>query len=219
MGLTTPYPFTLMVDLMARLTPQPGLKGAFLLREPFSTSPDLEYTVTAVRSFAEIRARNSDPLLLVYEPVKLTDVEMQADIAEGAAIVVLATRTGELTYVPDTYIRSYPYMGSIPYSHLIVSASLGMIPDDLDTTLIQQVVASAISDYIGVEPTVFVTRGEVNDTISEERHVQLTISRDAAVKNRETDRAVALRTATELAAANARIAEQDLLIQELTASN
>lgn len=200
---------------MARLTPAPGLKGAFLLRSPFKTEADLEYTVTAIRSFAEIRARNSDPFTLVYEPVGLTPVAMDADIAEGAAIVVLSTRTGVLTYVPDTYVDSYPYMGSIPYSHLIVSASLGMIPDSMDITLIQQVVASAISDYIGVQPTVFVSRGEVSDVITEDRHVQLTISREAAIKNRETDRAVVLRLTQELAAANARIAEQELIIQEL----
>lgn len=203
---------------MVRRTPAPGLKGAFLLRAPFTTEADVEYTVTAVRSFAEIRARNSDPLLLVYEPVKLTAADMQADIDEGAAIVVLRTRTGELTYVPDTYIEVYPYMGSIPYSHLIVSGSLGMIADSYDTTLITQVVASALSDYIGVEPTMFITRGEITDTISEERHVQLTISREAAVKNRETDRAAVLRLTALLDTANKRIAEQDLIIQELAGS-
>lgn len=203
---------------MVRRTPAPGLKGAFLLRAPFTTEADIEYTVTAVRSFAEIRARNSDPLLLVYEPVKLTAVDMQADIDEGAAIVVLRTRTGELTYVPDTYIEVYPYMGSIPYSHLIVSGSLGMIADSYDTTLITQVVASALSDFIGVEPTMFITRGEITDTISEERHVQLTISREAAVKNRETDRAAVLRLTALLDTANKRIAEQDLIIQELAGS-
>lgn len=203
---------------MVRRTPAPGLKGAFLLRAPFTTEADVEYTVTAVRSFAEIRARNSDPLLLVYEPVKLTAVDMQADIDEGAAIVVLRTRTGELTYVPDTYIEVYPYMGSIPYSHLIVSGSLGMIADSYDTTLITQVVASALSDFIGVEPTMFITRGETTDTISEERHVQLTISREAAVKNRETDRAAVLRLTALLDTANKRIAEQDLIIQELAGS-
>lgn len=203
---------------MVRRTPAPGLKGAFLLRAPFTTEADVEYTVTAVRSFAEIRARNSDPLLLVYEPVKLTAADMQADIDEGAAIVVLRTRTGELTYVPDTYIEVYPYMGSIPYSHLIVSGSLGMIADSYDTTLITQVVASALSDFIGVEPTMFITRGEITDTISEERHVQLTISREAAVKNRETDRAAVLRLTALLDTANKRIAEQDLIIQELAGS-
>lgn len=203
---------------MVRRTPAPGLKGAFLLRAPFTTEADVEYTVTAVRSFAEIRARNSDPFLLVYDPVKLTAVDMQADIDEGAAIVVLRTRTGELTYVPDTYIEVYPYMGSIPYSHLIVSGSLGMIADSYDTTLITQVVASALSDYIGVEPTMFITRGEITDTISEERHVQLTISREAAVKNRETDRAAVLRLTALLDTANKRIAEQDLIIQELAGS-
>lgn len=216
MGLTTPYLLFSMVDHMARLTPGPGIKGAFLLRLPFKTVVDLEYTVTAVRSFAEIRARNSDPQKLIYDVVGLDAAAMQADINEGASIIVLATRTGELMYVPDTYIESYPYMGSIPYSHLIASASLGMIPDSLDTTQIEQVIASAISDFIGVQPTVFITRGEISDVITEERHVQLTISRQEAVKNRETDRAAVLRLTAQLQAANDRIAEYELIIQDLT---
>lgn len=217
MGLTTPYLLFPMVNHMARLTPPPGAKGAFLLRLPFKTVADIEYTVTAIRSFAEIRARNSDPMKLIYNPVGIDDEAlMQADVAEGAAIIVLATRTGELMYVPDTYIDSYPSMGSIPYSHLIASASLGMIPDSLDTIQLQQVIASAVSDFIGVEPTVFITRGEISDVITEERHVQLTISRNEAVKNRETDRAVVLRLTKELQAANDRIAEQELIIIDLT---
>jgi hypothetical protein len=201
---------------MARLTPGLGIKGAFLLRPPFKTVADLEYTVTAQRSFAEIRARNGDPQKIVYDPVNLSAGAMQADIDEGAAIIVLATRTGELLYVPDTYIESYPYMGSIPYSHLIASASLGMIPDSQDVTQIQQVIASAISDYIGVEATVFITRGEISDSITEDRHVQLTISRQEAIKTRETDRAAALRLTAELLAANERIAQYELIIQDLT---
>lgn len=217
MGLTTPYLLFSMVNHMARLTPAPGIKGAFLLRLPFKTQADVEYTVTAIRSFAEIRARNSDPMKLIYNPAGIEDTAlMQSDIDEGAAIVVLATRTGELMYVPDTYIDSYPYMGSVPYSHLIASASLGMIPDSLDTAQLQQVIASAVSDYIGVEPTVFITRGEISDIITEERHVQLTISRNEAVKNRETDRAAVLRLTAQLQAANDRIAEQELIIIDLT---
>lgn len=217
MGVTTPYLFLSMVDTMARLTPAPGIKGAFLLRYPFTTQPDIEYTVTALRSFAEIRARDLDPLKLVYTPVNLDAGAMASDVAEGAYIVVLSTKQGELIYVPDTYIESYPFMGSIPYSYLIVSYSLGMIPDNMDVELLKQVGASAISDYIGVEPTAFITRGEVSDIITEERHVQLTISREQAVKNRETDRAKALRLTNELQAAKQLNTEYELIIQQLTA--
>lgn len=201
---------------MARLTPAPGISGVFLLKAPFATQADTEYTVTAIRSFAEIRSRNNDPLSLVYTPVKLGEAEMNLDIAEGALIVVLSTRLGQLLYVPDTYILSYPHMGSVPYSYLIASVGLGMLPDALDITNIKQVVASAVSDYIGAEPEVFITRGEVSDSIDEQRHIQLTISREAAIRNRETDRAKALRLGTELQTANQRIADYEKIIQELT---
>lgn len=201
---------------MARLTPGLGAKGSFLLETPFTTEADVEYTVASLRSFAEIRARGNDPLALIYTPVNLDAVAMQKDIDEGAVIVVLATKAGVLKYVPDTYILSYPSMGSIPYSHLIISASLGMIPDSMDTTSLEQVTKSAISDFIGVEPTVFITRGEVSDTIDEARHVQLTISREAAIKNRETDRAENIRLTAALVAANARLVEYEAIIQQLS---
>lgn len=201
---------------MARLTPPIGISGSFLLREPFATQADTEYTVTAIRSFAEIRSRNNDPLALIYTPVKLGEVEMNLDIAENAVIVVLSTRLGQLLYVPDTYIQSYPHMGSVPYSYLIASVGLGMLPDALDVTNIKQVVASAVSDYIGVEAEVFITRGDVSDSIDEQRHVQLTISREQAIRNRETDRAKALRLGSELQTANQRIADYERIIQELT---
>lgn len=203
---------------MARLTPNIGIKGAFLLKAPFATEADVEYTVVALRSIAEFTAKTGDPVELIYKKVGLGRPELTADQAEGAIIVVLSTKAGVLMYVPDTYILSYPFMGSIPYSHIILSVSLGMLPDDMDLTGAQQVVTSAVSDAIGVEPTVFISKGEVTDMIDEQRHVQLTISREAAIKNRETDRAKALRLASELQTANERIAEYELIIQQLSAN-
>lgn len=216
MGVT-PHTFLFsLVYTMTRLTPAPGTQGSFLLETPFATEADVQYTVTALRSFAEIRARGTDPLALVYTPVGLTDTAMQADIAAGALIVVLSTSAGVLTYVPDTYILSYPSMGSIPYSHIIVSASVGMLPDSYDTTALTQSVTTAISDHIGVEPTVFVTKGEVTDVIDEQRHVQLTIARESAIKTRETDREQVLTLTAQLQTANAQITEYETVIQQLS---
>lgn len=201
---------------MARLTPSIGISGAFLLREPFTTEVGVEYTVTALRTFAEISARNNDPLALIYTPVGLDKSHMQLDKDENAVIVVLSTKAGLLKYVPDTYIDSYPYMGSVPYSHVVASVSCGMLPDSLDVTNLKQVIASAVSDFIGVEGTVFISRGEVTDMIDEARHVALTISRTAAVSNRETDRAAALRLGRELQEANAKLVEYETIIEELS---
>jgi hypothetical protein len=204
---------------MARLTPGLGIKGAFLLKEPFTTQADLEYSVTALRSFAEIRARREDPVELIYTPVGLTESDMNNDIAQGAQIVVLSTNAGVLTYVPDTYVLSYPSMGSIPYSHLIASASLGMLPDDYDTAAIEQTMASALSDHIGVEPEVFITRGAVSDQVTEDMHVQLTISREAAITNRETDRAAVIRLEALVASQQDTITQYETIIEQLTAAN
>lgn len=201
---------------MARSTPPMNVKGAFLLRAPFTTNPDMEYTVVAHRSYNEVRVQKNDPFTLVYKPVGLTKADMELDIAEGAIIIALATRTGTIMYVPDTYIDSYPFMGAIPYSHLVASCSLGMLPDDFDTTTLVQAIGSAVSDHIGVEPQVFIARAETSDFIDEDRHAQLTISRNQAIVDRETDHARSLRLAEELAVANERIAEQNLLIQELS---
>ncbi|QTH80220.1 hypothetical protein PA10_00020 [Pseudomonas phage pPa_SNUABM_DT01] len=200
---------------MARNTPPMNVSGAFLLRSPFVADPAKSYTVTALRSFAELVARGQDPLKLIYLPVNLSETNYAEDQLEGALVVALRDSTGKILYVPDTWIDRYPNMGSVPYSRLVAAIDLGMWPDARDLDDVEQAIKESIRSKIGVDVEVKLTRGIATDFVSEERHVQLTQARENAVTNNETYTATIIRLSDEIARKDVTIAEQAELIQAL----
>lgn len=202
---------------MARKTPNPGISGAFILREPFTLSADTTYTVIALRSFEELIARGQNPLTLVYSPVDLTQSAYNADKVEGALVVCLRDKSGNLIYVPDTYIESYPNMGSVAYSRLVVGVSMGMWPDDRDMTDVLQAIRESVAAKIGVNPVVSLTRAVATDYVSETRHAQLISTRQNSQTENETDTAKIIRLSDQILKLQATIAEQDTIIAALVA--
>ncbi len=197
---------------MARVTPPLNAKGLFTVAEPFQSLvlPSVSYTVTAVRSFTEIRQRGSDPLELIYTPVGLTRTAYDEDLRNECLVVTLQSESGKPIYIPDSYTTSYPNQGYVKYSHLVVSASLGALPDNFDTTLLKQVVGSVISDYIGVVPTVNVGKAGLSATLTDTQHQINETARQAAIQNRQTDRARAI-------AAEALVQQLQVKVQALQA--
>lgn len=203
---------------MARMTPPMNISGAFLLRAPFQVDPNKSYTVVAHRTFGELQARAQDPLKLVYEPVGLGATAYADDQIEGAQVICLRDAAGSLVYVPDTYIEQYPSMGSVKYSRLIAAVSLGMWPDYRDLDDVEQAIRESVKAKIGVDPAIFLTRAATSNHVSEQQHVQLTATRQAAITNTETDTATILRLTDEITALKAQVASQDELIEALVAN-
>ncbi|MNP89206.1 hypothetical protein D3C85_16100 [compost metagenome] len=202
---------------MSRLTPPMGISGAFILRAPFSADANKRYTVVALRTFDELVARKQDPMRLVYEPVGLTATAYSEDQVEGALIVCLRDTSGSMMYVPDTYIDSYPQMGSVKHSRLVLGVSLGMFPDSRDLTDIKQAVIESVASKIGVVPEVFVSRASTSDYVDEQQYAQITQARNNAITNRETATATIIRLTDTIAAQEVTLAEQQLLIESLVA--
>lgn len=169
-----------------KITPPIGATGLFQLALPWTADASKAYTVGALRSFAELIKNDIDPVELVYTPAGLSRSVYEEDAALGAVIVTLLNGSSDPIHVPDTYILSYPNMAVVPYSWLVVSASLGDLPDTEDFSLLQQAVATAVSDYIGVEPAVTIHRAQTQSSVTQEQHVQKTAARNAAIKNRVT---------------------------------
>lgn len=203
---------------MARKTPPIGISGAFILRDPFELDVNSSHTVIALRTFAEMIARGQNPLSLVYATVGLTQTAYDQDKAAGALVVCLRDKNGNLVYVPDTYIESYPNMGSVPYSRLVVGVSMGMWPDSADLSHVLQAIGESVRAKTGVTPELHVTRAVATDTVSESRHAQLVSVRQNAITDTETDTAKIIRLSDQVLALQATIAEQDALIEALVAN-
>jgi hypothetical protein len=154
---------------------------------------------------------------LVYTPVGLTASAYAEDQIEGAIVIALRDSAGNVMYVPDTYIESYPGLGSVPYSRLIGVVDLGMWANYRDLDDVMASIKESCKGNLGVDVEVTLARGSVTNSVTETQHVQLTAAREAAKTNNETATATIIRLSDEIAARDVTIAEQAALIEALAA--
>lgn len=173
---------------MSNMIPPINARGLYELQSPWTLVPNQIYTCSAIRKFIDIQNLGFDVFKTYYEPYGLTQTEYNEDIAAGAVIVTLTSETEAPVYVPSTYILKYPNESYHNYQHVVVSASLGPLPDYLDYTHVIQQVGALLSDTIGVVPTVNIHVAASEGSISPEDHDVAEAARQAAVANRVTDR-------------------------------
>jgi len=171
---------------MARVTPPPGASGLFQLRLPFEAKSTLSYTVGALRSFDEMISQGDDPLKMVYTPNQLTEADYAADVEAGAYVITLMNPTQKPLYVPDTYIVSYPNMGTVPHSEVVLCVPLGILPDTYDLTRAIQACQNAVEDDCGITTVVTAATIPTVDAITQAQAVAAQAARAAAIKNKTT---------------------------------
>lgn len=171
---------------MARVTPPPGATGLFQLRLPFEAKPTLSYTVGAIRSFAEMISQGDDPMKMVYTPNQLTQADYAADQEAGAYVITLMTPSQLPLYVPDTYIVSYPNMGTVPHSEVVLCVPLGILPDTYDLTRAIQACQNAVEDDCGITTVVTAATIPTVDVVTQAQAVAAQAARAAAIKNKTT---------------------------------
>jgi hypothetical protein len=200
---------------MARVTPFIGARGAYTLKPPWEALADTVYTCTGLVSFTALLEKGTDVLNEVYVPNGLGEVEYSADLAAGAYIVVLASETAPTLYVPDTYVVSYPDTGLVKYSHIVASASLGALPDELDLSFLQEQLSSTIEGVLGIETEVSIHKAPTTKTITPSQHQTLEAARRAQITLSETDRAKAVKASEEVVRLTEHVAELEAVIVSL----
>lgn len=174
---------------MAKKTPPLHTRGRYTLKQPWSTDATTLWECYAIRSFDDIYKLSVDVYQQYYAPKNLDEATFQADRQEGANIITLMNGNGDVLYVPDTYILAYPSMDNVPYSHVILSMSVGALPDYLDLTFLGEQIAAVASDVIGYVPTVKVHRAPTVNAFTPTQHEEAEAGRLAAVKLLTTDHA------------------------------
>jgi len=189
---------------MAQKTPNLHAKGTYTVAVPFTITSGAVYECIAIRSFIDLQKEGINVKDKYYVPATLGDTEYNADAALGANIITLASPNHPTLYIPDTYITAIPFLNTVAYSSVVLSLSLGAIPDELDLTFLMDQIAAACSDVIGLEPTVNKHIAPHTGVITSDQHDVLETARLAAVTNRTTDRAKVL----QLQTANEALAEE-----------
>lgn len=188
---------------MAKKTPPLGARGRYTVKSPWTTNPGKLYTCVAIRSFSDIYELGFDVYDTYYVPMGLTNgtvsggqtFSFNAEKTIGANIITLRSddNDDDFIYIPDTYILSYPDVGEVRYSHMVLSASLGALPDYLDLASVKDAVRNVIAQHYGVVPTVNEHRAPSVSNPTRLQHESLEAARIGAITLLETDHAKYLR--------------------------
>jgi hypothetical protein len=171
------------------MTPPIDASGTFTVKAPYVLVPNTVYTCRAIRAFEDLIAAGVDIAAVYYVPKGLTTTDYQNDAAVKANIITLMSASAPTVYLPDTYILSFPDMSNVAYSTIVLSASLGPLPDSLDLTATKVAIQGAISDLIGIEPTVSVFSVPSDTVMTQEQAATAEAARQAAIVSRTTDHA------------------------------
>lgn len=189
-------------------TPPLLTKGRYQLKMPWQADNTKLYVCHAIRSFKDLYERQIDVFSEYYEPKGLTETEFDVDVEARANIVTLIADDDSIIYVPDTYIVSYPDMGNYQYSHMVLSTSMGPLPDYLDLEYLKGQISNLVSDVIGASAEVQEHRAPHTGVITPAHHESLEVARLAAIEARETDYA-------RLQAAQVQLDEKNQIIETL----
>lgn len=174
---------------MASLIPPIGTRGLYELKAPWSTVPNTIYECAAIRYFVDLENLGVNILEAYYTPMGLEQANVDTDRRADVAVLTLVSDTSAPIYVPSSHVAAFPNLTQRNYKHLVLSASLGPIPDYIDLTFLQSEMASLVSDTIGLEPTVALSAAPLSESVSPTQHEILEAARQAAIDNRTTPRA------------------------------
>ena len=166
--------------------PPVGTRGIYTLASPWSTPPATLFTCVAIRRFVDIENLGTSVYDTYYRPFELSEATYRTDRSNDEAIVTLTSATTAPIYVPSSYIVSFPDQTFRNYQHVVLSCSLGPLPDYIDLTFAKQELARVVSDVVGIEPEVNVGVAPLEGPVTPEEHDVLEVARQSRINNRTT---------------------------------
>lgn len=132
--------------------PQIGTTGVFSLIAPFTIST-VDYTVTSITVISTLIELGINVFNTYYSPNNLSNNIYQTDLANNVTIVTLESPDGPTVSVPSSYISGMPVEQAVPYSRLVVSLDLGLLPDILNLSNLLSDLQTIANNYVGVNST------------------------------------------------------------------
>lgn len=181
--------------------------GKFVAEAPYDrvVSPDVFYTVEAVRTIPEMQALKIDLFKVVFQPAGYTaeqaTQEIQAGIDNKAVVVSLTSRGRAPVYVLSTFLKSIPLLDGVIYENIALIVNLGPCPPVLKDRINAAIehINNYVKESIGIkdpETTIgtIPTRGYVSKETAasweNSRQLQITAEPSDTVKLTEAQRTI-----------------------------
>lgn len=192
--------------------------GPFTFTGPFAQYNGQLLKCLSVEDMGLLAKRGVDIQGEYYQPYNLTMDAYLADFDAGAKLVTLASVDEHVeVVVPSTYIESMPSGSYVPYSRLILTVDLGLLPDELDLNAAQAEVAAILLQTLGRTPEVDIVRMAMEGGVTREQHTIMETNRLHEIQATPSDKAQIERLERRLAEEVGRNAQlEEILLQVAT---
>lgn len=190
------------------IIPSIGTTGIFTLTTPFDTllTPNVQYTCKGVRSLEDISSSGVDPFSTYYQPKGISQAAYAVDLAAGVCIISLLSSSGQMQYVPSSYIQQYPATGGIPYTVMALAVVLAAIPDSIDLSGLKQQYTDIAMNTLGIPVTITEVQLSPTSLVSQATSTAMEATRQANITNTTTDSAKLQAKENQLISAQQQIA-------------
>ncbi|QVW28727.1 hypothetical protein pEaSNUABM8_00230 [Erwinia phage pEa_SNUABM_8] len=165
------------------LTPPENTEGSFVTNTPYEVPVDVVYRLEAIRTFPELKRAGIDVFSEYYEPAGLARQEYLDDADMDAAILTFKSTDGEIRYIPNTFLESYPGQSTLDYRRNVIVVDCGPTPGYVDVNKLATDLGTLVTGTIGVQTTPEVTVLEYEGVITEEDHVRMEALRKQNIRN------------------------------------
>ena len=145
---------------MANIIPPTETVGLWKVKLPYTVKSSMPYWLIAVRMFEDITKIGQDVYKTYYEPfIKDGDLipntgdnfSFQGEIEKGARILTLKSESGDILYIPSTFVDDFPNTDIVLYRPMIVSINLGIFREDYDYSILIQALEETCQANAGVD--------------------------------------------------------------------
>lgn len=175
---------------MANMTPPLHALGRYATKTPWELPSTVIYECIAIRTFEDCAKQGIDVYERFYKPVGLENsptFNFSDEQAAKANIITLKGSDESVVYIPDTFILSYPQAGNITYHHVVLSASVGVIPEYLNLSGVMREVEDLLSAKIGSTVTVKQMVCPASEQPTQQQHEILEAARVGSVSSYENN--------------------------------
>jgi len=164
------------------ITPPENTQGSFVTNTPFELPLDVVYRLEAIRTFPELRRANVDIYSEYYEPAGLSRQDYLDDADLEASILTFKSTDGEVRYIPNTFVVSYPGQSAVDYRRNVIVLDCALVPSYIDVTKLSEDLGNLATSMLGVVVVPEVTTLSYEGTVTEEDHVRMEALRKRTIR-------------------------------------
>lgn len=164
------------------ITPPINTEGLYTCLVPFELTDGVRYKCEAIRTFPELERKGTPVYETYYKPRNISVQDYQADALQNASIIILKAADGEVRYIPNTFITSYPGASGMGYTRSVAVIDLAFLPDYVDVAQIREDLVDLFKKRLGIETIPMITTMRYEGTVTEEMHQEMETKRKALIR-------------------------------------